>query len=92
MANQRAKDQKLLPIAAKQQFIAEMDAGLEQIGCANRSQFIRDAILEKLSRADIHIPRALAAAPGRTNSAKIQAANKAAADKLRKRNKPDSES
>jgi metal-responsive CopG/Arc/MetJ family transcriptional regulator len=88
MANQRAKDQKLLPIAAKEQFIAEMDSGLEQIGCSNRSQFIREAIIEKLARENIHIPRALAAAPARTNSAKVRTASKQGADKLRRRHTP----
>jgi hypothetical protein len=68
MANQRAKDQQLLPFAAKRQFVSEMDAGLKEIGCGNRSQFIREAILEKLARAGVPIPKHLAGAPARTQS------------------------
>ena len=68
MANQRAKDQQLLPFAAKRQFVSEMDAGLKKIGCGNRSQFIRDAILEKLAKEHVVIPRHLAASPERTKS------------------------
>jgi hypothetical protein len=66
MANQRAEDQQLLPFTAKRKFVAELDAGLQQINVSNRSQFIRDAILEKLEREGIRIPRNLASAPART--------------------------
>jgi len=48
VSNQRAKGQKLLPIAVDEKFIEELDAGLARAGYRNRSQFIRDAIIEKL--------------------------------------------
>src|SRR5258708_6825346 len=58
--NQRAKGQKLLPIAVDEKFIEELDAGLARAGYRNRSQFIRDAIVEKLKRACIVMPKELA--------------------------------
>ncbi len=64
--NQRAEGQKLLPIAVDEKFLRELDAGLAQAGCRNRSQFIRDAIVEKLIRAGITIPKELAMPPRRT--------------------------
>ena len=57
MPNQRAPGQKLLPIAVDEKFLRELDAGLGPAGYRNRSQFIRDAIIEKLLRADIPFPR-----------------------------------
>ena len=75
MANQRAKDQQLLPFAAKRQFVAELDAGIKKISYVNRSQFIRDAILEKLQRAGIEIPRELAIAPERTQPSPVARLN-----------------
>jgi hypothetical protein len=64
--NQRAKGQKLLPIAVDEKFIEELDAGLARAGYRNRSQFIRDAIIEKLKRAGILMPKELALPPHRT--------------------------
>lgn len=63
--NQRAAGQKLLPIAVDEKFLRELDAGLAQAGYRNRSQFIRDAIIEKLTRAGIAMPRELALPPHR---------------------------
>jgi len=68
MANQRAKNQQLLPFTVKREFLSQLDSALQQINVANRSQFIRDAILEKLKREGIHIPPNLASAPPRTLS------------------------
>jgi hypothetical protein len=65
MPNQRAPGQKLLPIAVDEKFLRELDAGLGQAGYRNRSQFIRDAIIEKLLRADITLSRDLALPPHR---------------------------
>jgi len=65
MPNQRAPGQKLLPIAVDEKFLRELDASLGAAGYRNRSQFIRDAILEKLSRADISLSPELALPPGR---------------------------
>jgi Arc/MetJ-type ribon-helix-helix transcriptional regulator len=63
--NQRAAGQKLLPIAVDEKFLRELDAGLARAGYRNRSQFIRDAIVEKLTRAGIAMPRELALPPHR---------------------------
>ena len=65
MPNQRAPGQKLLPIAVDEKFLRELDAGLGVAGYRNRSQFIRDAIVEKLLRANISLPRELAMPPNR---------------------------
>ena len=65
MPNQRAAGQKLLPIAVDEKFLRELDAGLAQAGYRNRSQFIRDAIVEKLTRAGIIMPKELALPPHR---------------------------
>ncbi|MGH7951282.1 MAG: ribbon-helix-helix domain-containing protein [Limisphaerales bacterium] len=66
MPNQRAPGQKLLPIAVDEKFLRELDAGLAQAGYRNRSQFIRDAIVEKLMRANVSLPAELALPPRRT--------------------------
>ena len=63
--NQRAPGQKLLPIAVDEKFLRELDAGLSRAGYRNRSQFIRDAIIEKLKRAGISMPKELAMPPHR---------------------------
>jgi hypothetical protein len=65
MPNQRAPGQKLLPIAVDEKFLRELDAGLGPAGYRNRSQFIRDAIIEKLLRADISLSKELALPPHR---------------------------
>ena len=65
MPNQRAPGQKLLPIAVDENFLHELDAGLSQAGYRNRSQFIRDAIIEKLMRAGVALPKELALPPHR---------------------------
>ena len=65
MLNQRAPGQKLLPIAVDEKFLRELDAGLTQAGYRNRSQFIRDAIIEKLIRVGVPLPKELALPPHR---------------------------
>ena len=59
MPNQRAPGQKLLPIAVDEKFLRELDAGLLLAGYWNRSQFIRVAIVEKLMRENIPVPKDL---------------------------------
>lgn len=65
MPNKRAPGQKLLSFPVDEKFIRELDAGLVKAGYHNRSQFIRDAIIEKLERADIALPKELALPPHR---------------------------
>jgi len=68
MSNNRSKPsaQKLIPIPVNENFERELIAGLKQLRVVNRSQFIRDAILEKLARAGIAIPAEFALPPYRT--------------------------
>jgi len=63
--NQRAAGQKLLPVTVDEKFLRELDAGLAQAGYRNRFQFIRDAIIEKLIRAGVPVPKELALPPHR---------------------------
>ncbi len=66
MPNKRAPGQKLLTIAVDEKFLQELNAGLAQTGYRNRSQFIRDAIIEKLERANIPLSKQLGLPPHRT--------------------------
>lgn len=65
MPSQRAPGQKLLPIAVDEKFLRELDAGLSKAGYRNRSQFIRDAIVEKLTRVGVTLSKELALPPHR---------------------------
>ena len=67
----------MLPIAAKEEFIAELDANLAKAGYSNRSQFIRDAIIEKLAEAGIKIPRELGLAPPKVRAGRSRYAGRA---------------
>lgn len=58
-----------MPIPVDEQFLRELDAGLGRAGYQNRSQFVRDAIVEKLKRAGVIIPKELAMAPNRLKAA-----------------------
>ena len=74
--NQRAPGQKLMPIPVDEQFLRELDTGMGRAGYQNRSQFVRDAIVEKLKRSGVTIAKELAMPPVRHRSgpstAKIQ--------------------
>ncbi len=65
MSNLRASGQKLISLAVSENFLERVDAALPRAGYGDRSQFIRDAVLEKLQRAGIELPLELAAAPSR---------------------------
>jgi hypothetical protein len=65
MANTRGSGQKLIPVPASERFIRELNEGFRKAGYSNRSQFIRDAMVEKLSRMGIEIPRELSVPPDR---------------------------
>ena len=49
----------------RKEFLAELDASLGNLGYADRSQFIRDAIFDYLSRHGHTLPPILKAAPSR---------------------------
>jgi len=65
MPNIRHPDQRLLNLSMSEGFIRELDAGLEELGISNRSDFIRQAIAEKLQRLGIEVPREMVTAPAR---------------------------
>jgi len=65
MPNQRAPGQVLMPIPVDTKFLRELDSGMQRAGYKNRSQFVRDAVVEKLKRAGVTIPKELAMPPGR---------------------------
>ena len=65
MANERGSGQKLIPVPANEKFIRELNDGFRQAGYSNRSQFIRDAIVEKLGRMGIEVTPEFAVAPDR---------------------------
>lgn len=65
MSNNRSFGQKLIPIPVNEDFERELIAGLKQLGCTNRSQFIRDTIVEKLARSGVAIPPEFALPPHR---------------------------
>ena len=70
MINNRTSGQKLLPVAAKAEFISALDANLGKAGYSNRSQFVRDAIIEKMESAGVKISRELALAPPKSAAAR----------------------
>jgi Arc/MetJ-type ribon-helix-helix transcriptional regulator len=53
-------------VPAKEQFIQRLNAGVRKAGYSNRSQFIRDAIVEKLENHGVKLPGNLAEPPART--------------------------
>ena len=62
---ERGKDQRLLNLWMKEQFIREIDAAVEVSGAAGRSQFIRDAIAEKMRSIGVDVPDSLKGSPSR---------------------------
>jgi hypothetical protein len=72
MPNQRAKGQKLLTLPASEQFIRDIDSNLLVTGYSNRSQFIRDAIIEKLLLSGIKLPKELALSPSRPKGGAVK--------------------
>jgi len=80
MPNQRGKDQKLIAFPVKSNFEEALENGLRKKRVSNKSQFIRDAIYEKLGRLGISIPAELKESPpryGNSSSKPDAAASKA---------------
>lgn len=65
MSNKRSADQKMLIFPAQKTFIDVLDRALRSCGYSNRSQFIRDAIGEKLNAEGIAVPKELLSGAGR---------------------------
>lgn len=68
MPNQRGPGQKLLNIAIDVGFLRDIDAVVAASGYAGRSQFIRDAIYEKMKRLGIELPASIKGAPPRSGT------------------------
>lgn len=67
--NQRARTQRLVNFPASEEFITGLDEALPVMGYSNRSEFIRDAVAEKLRAMGIELPVGAELAPGRTKPA-----------------------
>ena len=66
MGSNFKRSQVLVPVPMSQRFIDELKGALARLGYSNRSDFIRDAILEKLKNEGEPIHPSMAAAPART--------------------------
>jgi hypothetical protein len=73
MPNQRAEGQKLLTLPVDEHFILAIDKNLPRAGYSNRSQFIRDAIVEKMATAGVKMPKEFTLAPSRIHPPKSKA-------------------
>ena len=81
----RSPGQKLIPVPAKEQFINRLNSGVKRAGYSNRSQFIRDAIVEKLENHGVKLPGNLAEPPARTWQRKSSKPKAPVGKKTRKR-------
>jgi hypothetical protein len=66
MPNQRAPGQKPVIVMMKEEFIAEIDGNLGKLGYGDRASLIREAVIEKMLRVGINVPKELSLAPYRT--------------------------
>lgn len=65
MPSKRAPNQKLIAFPVDAEFERSLEKCLQACGITNKSQFIRDAIYEKLSRLGMEVPAALKEPPVR---------------------------
>ncbi|PYK99353.1 MAG: hypothetical protein DME19_08845 [Verrucomicrobia bacterium] len=65
LPNKRAPNQKLIAFPVDAEFERSLEACLHACGITNKSQFIRDAIYEKLSRLGMKVPASLKEPPVR---------------------------
>lgn len=65
MPNVRAKNQTLIAIPMRIEFLNTIDESLQKIGFEDRSKFIRSAIMEHLKREGISVPKEWMLAPSR---------------------------
>jgi hypothetical protein len=49
----------------KEEFVAEIDGNLGKLGYGDRASLIREAIIEKMIKLGIEVPKELSAAPSR---------------------------
>lgn len=65
MPNQRGENQKLVNFQASERFIELLNCGVKLSESVDRSKFIRDAIVERLGKLDIHVPVSVKNPPSR---------------------------
>lgn len=58
-------DHKLIPVPMSAEYIRLIHAGMKRMNYTNRSDFIRDAIREKLDRGGFNVPPDVAGPPQR---------------------------
>jgi hypothetical protein len=65
MPNQRAPGQKPIIIMMREEFIAEIDGNLGKLGYGDRASLIREAVVEKMIKMGIEVPKMFSTAPCR---------------------------
>ena len=65
MIKQRGTNMKMISLELREEMMAALDENLGSLGYATRSEFIRDAILDKLRNEGIPLPGSSVAAPSR---------------------------
>ena len=65
MPAQRAPGQKPIIVMMKEEFVAEIDGNLGKLGYGDRASLIREAVIEKMIKLGIEVPKELSAAPSR---------------------------
>lgn len=65
MPNQRGSHQKLIPVFVTEDFLHLLEREIRLRGFNNRSEFIRQAIVEKLERLGVKVPAGMGSPPAR---------------------------
>ena len=65
MPNQRAPGQKPIIVMMKEEFIAEIDGNLGKLGYGDRATLIREAVIEKMVKMGIEVPKEFSTPPCR---------------------------
>ncbi|HEY8965626.1 MAG TPA: hypothetical protein VIM58_04230 [Candidatus Methylacidiphilales bacterium] len=66
MPSQRAPHQKAVLVMMRESFVDQIDAAVNRMGFNDRASLIRQAVIEKMAREGIVLPRELATAPDRS--------------------------
>ena len=65
MPAKRAPGQKPIIVMMKEEFVAEIDGNLGKLGYGDRASLIRDAVIEKMIKLGIDVPKEFSTAPSR---------------------------
>jgi len=65
MSVKRAPGQKPIIVMMKEEFVAEIDGNLGKLGYGDRASLIRDAVIEKMIKLGIDVPKEFSTAPSR---------------------------